>query len=162
MKQVLFGFFATTVLLLAACTYVYERGGTTYTLTEYPDGRKEVIIKEGDTSETIRVDGMSRREIKRRIPGPWLDADELCTNQTPAPTPTPIEYRYEYRFDVYDTTNTYVNSIAIETFADLVAMIPVVFQMGGLTVPSQEDLDELSNQIAIWWIDPETDWHTFN
>lgn len=155
MRQILLATTVLATMLLAACTYTYRQGGRETTFTEYPDGRKTMTVKDGDIHEEIRIDGLSRREIRRLIPGPRQD-DTTLNN------PIPVDYRYEYRFDVYDTDDVFVDSIAIATFDDFVAMIPVVFQMGGLPVPNQADIDDLAAEMSVWWVDPKTDWHNHN
>ncbi len=106
---------------------------------------------------TIRIDGMSNREIRRIVfPNQESFGGEAVQN------PVVFDYRYEYRFDVYDTNDEKVGTVAIETFADFVAMIPVVYQMGGLPTPTQSEVDALAAEMSGWWVDPETDWHNYN
>jgi hypothetical protein len=117
---------------------------------------------DGDHEEEtlqFNVTGKSKRQIRKLIPFPSQDEAGGLDNLA---NPVPIGYHYQYEFDVYDIHGNFVDTLAVETFNDFVDMIPVACSLANYPIPSQEDIDAMAADMALFWVDPETDWHNYN
>lgn len=73
-----------------------------------------------------------------------------------------VQYRYEYRFDVHDTAGSFVDTVSFQTLAEFVGLVPVMFQLAGMDVPSQNVIDAFVSEVSLVWVDPAVDWAFYN
>ncbi len=118
-----------------------------------PDGSYRAEGKKRTTTQTIKLEADSIRELKRL--SPLQDAD-------PVGMDVQVAYRYEYRIDVYDTSDAFIETLAVATLDDFIAMLPVAFVLAGVEVPPASTLDVLVADITAAWISPQTHWHLYN
>lgn len=154
MYRTLLGVSATVAIVtLSACNYQKTVEDTDYIGIKKPDGTFELTVRKRSTNTTIKIEGDSIRELKKLAPLPNADLNGVDVE---------VYYRYEYRFDVFDTSGNFVETIAVATLEDFVEMIPLAFQLGGLDVPFGPALDTLVADAAANWISPYTHWMLHN
>lgn len=123
-----------------------------------------MIVRNRVTTETIKIEGDSIRELKRLTPLPRADAaikdvdDQAGVNETDYQ----LYYRYEYRFEVFNTSGNVAETLAVGTLDEFIKMIPVAFVVGGFDEPSAAELDVLAADAAANWISPFTHWTLHN
>lgn len=160
MRSISLAMAVIVTMVLAACTYTRTFQGGTVTVEERPDGTRILTVEGDHEEETLKfnITGKSKREVRRLIPFPLMD----CESSSIATNPIAFEYHYSYKFDVFDIHGDFVETLTVETYEDFVAMMPLACSLAGYPVPSQADLDALAEDMLVFWIDPETDWHRFN
>jgi len=101
------------------------------------------------------INKMSKREIIKLIPFPNMD-------DTESTTPVQFGYHYYHELKLYDSLNVLIDTFSVDTLGDMVDVMPLVFELGGLAPREQNELDYLAAEIAAFWIDPQTDWNLNN
>ena len=155
MKRLFTASIACVIMAMSACTVTHVVNGNETIFWRDADGTETATYKDHGSTTTIIINKMSKREIIKLIPFPNMD-------DTESTTPVQFGYHYYHELKLYDSLNVLIDTFSVDTLGDMVDVMPLVFELGGLAPREQNELDYLAAEIAAFWIDPQTDWNLNN